>query len=77
MFKANNSGYSNYVWSGGNENNNNSDSVWIQLNQSGLQVISLSILSRGCSNSFTSDSILVNEATADFNYTLFKQLYSH
>ena len=63
MFKANNSGYSNYVWSGGNVNNN-SDSVWIQLNQSGLQVISLSISSRGCSNSFTSDSILVNEATS-------------
>ena len=69
MFKANNSGYSNYLWSGGDVNNN-SDSVWIQLNQSGLQVISLSISSRGCSNSFTSDSILVNEATADFNYTL-------
>ena len=69
MFKANSSEYSNYVWSGGDVNNN-SDSVWIQLNQSGLQVVSLNVSSRGCSNNFSSDTIIVNEATANFNYTI-------
>ena len=68
-FKANNTTYSNYNWSGGTTSSN-SDSAWIVMNIAGNQHISLNVSDRGCSNSFSSDSILVNEAKADFNYTL-------
>jgi PKD repeat protein len=69
FFKANNTTYSNYNWSGGTSSSS-SDSAWIIMNIAGNHRISLNVTDRGCSNSFSSDSILVNEAKADFNYTL-------
>ena len=68
-FEANNSTYSNYNWSGG-ATSSSSDSAWIVMNNSGNQQISLNVSDRGCTNSFSSDTILVNEAKAEFNYTL-------
>lgn len=69
FFTANNTEYSSYSWTGGSVSSTN-DSVWIQLNESGLKVISLSTTNKGCSNSFNSDTILVNEASANFSYSL-------
>ena len=69
FFIANNNNSSDYNWSGGNVNTNN-DSVWIQLNEVGNQVVSLEISQRGCTGIFSSDTIIVNEAFSDFNYTL-------
>ena len=40
------------------------------MNYSGNQQISLNVSDRGCTSSFSSDTILVNEAKAEFNYTL-------
>ena len=40
------------------------------MNNSGNQQISLNVSDRGCTSSFSSDTILVNEAKAEFNYTL-------
>ena len=68
-FEANNSTYSNYNWSGG-ATSSSSDSAWIVMNNSGNQQISLNVSDRGCTSSFSSDTILVNEAKAEFNYTL-------
>lgn len=68
-FEANNSTYSNYNWSGG-ATSSSSDSAWIVMNYSGNQQISLNVSDRGCTSSFSSDTILVNEAKAEFNYTL-------
>ena len=42
FFIANNDNSNNYNWSGGDVSSNN-DSVWIQLNEAGNQVISLQI----------------------------------
>ncbi len=68
-FEANNSTYSNYNWTGG-ATSSSSDSAWIVMNYSGNQQISLNVSDRGCTSSFSSDTILVNEAKAEFNYTL-------
>ena len=68
-FQANSTAYSNYNWSGG-VTSSNSDSAWIIMNNSGNQQISLTVSERGCSSSFNSDTILVNQANADFNYSL-------
>ena len=69
FFIANNDNSNNYNWSGGDVSSNN-DSVWVQLNEAGNQVVSLQISKRGCSGVFSSDTIIVNEAFADFNYSL-------
>ena len=68
-FQANNSTYSNYNWTGG-ATSSSSDSAWIVMNNSGNQQVSLNVSDRGCTSSFSSDTILVNEAKAEFNYTL-------
>ena len=69
-FEANNNTYSNYIWSGSNGYIYNIDTVWILMNNSGNHRITLSVEDNGCESTSTTDTILVNEAKAEFNYTL-------
>ena len=69
LFIANDSSYNNnkYNWSGATVLGSG-DSTWIQFNDSGATVIELNIIKRGCRNIVKSDTIIVNKASAYFNY---------
>jgi PKD repeat protein len=69
FFTANNPNFIGYNWLGGNVTSNNS-SFWAQFNEAGSQVVTLQVINRGCNAVFSSDTIIVNEAFANFNYTL-------
>lgn len=69
-FEVNNTTYSNYIWSGRHGYIYETD-TWILMNYPGNQQITLTIEDKGCESTSTTDTILVNEAIAEFNYTLF------
>ena len=80
LFIANNSSYANssYDWSGGLALNTinysilgSGDSTWIKFNKnSNNAVVSLKITKRGCNSTFKSDTIIVNNAYANFSYNI-------
>jgi PKD repeat protein len=67
FFIANESSYSTYNWTGGNIIGSG-PSTWIQFNDEGKQIISLTISDRGCTGIINTDTIIVNKANAYFNY---------
>ena len=72
LFVANNSSYSmsSYNWSGGLVLGTG-DSIWIKINSNSSQaIISLNINNRGCNSTFKSDTIIVNNAYANFSYNI-------
>tara|TARA_B100001287_G_scaffold125390_2_gene105686 strand:+ start:17727 stop:23681 length:5955 start_codon:yes stop_codon:yes gene_type:complete len=69
LFIANDRSFSSnkYKWSGANILGNG-DSTWIQFNDEGKQLISLSITKNTCTNIINSDSITVNKAKAFYSF---------
>ena len=69
LFIANDRSFnsSEYNWSGGKVLVDG-DSTWIQFQNEGKQIVSLSLSERTCTNIFSSDTIIVNKANANYSY---------